>query len=561
MKKISTTLLIAATIITGNIYTSSAQDWHIKGNSGTNADSNFVGTIDSKGLTFRTFNVERMRLTTGGNLNLGSLTPGSAPRLAVVGTSVASLTSPGYVMLGINSSSNMVLDYNVIQARYNGAGSGLYLNYYGGSTWLGSHSGSAIPAVYANADGRVGIGSSNTTSGYALTVNSGSLSGLNVTDPADGYILQSTKSGVGYGIYVSKTSTSSSTATIYSSTSGTGQGLYGYSSSGIGLYGANGSGTANGVYGYSPGGSGSNGTYGYCGGIGTGVTGYCIDGSGVSGYSANYIGVYGKTGNSSLYAGYFDGDVYTTGSYLPSDQKLKQNIKDVSGAITIINQLQPKQYQYRQDGNYKMMNLPKGNRFGLIAEDVEKVLPNLVKASKYEIRTSQNEAIDPKNAATESQNSTATQKKSETIDFKAVNYTELIPIIIKGMQEQQQVIDKQQQVNEQLQQEISELKQMVQTLTGKNISNSTVVAASLSQNTPNPFNADTRIQCTVPSTAKAAQLIISTQDGKQLQLYTINSKGNSVLIIHGSTLPAGQYLYSLVIDGKIADTKTMILSR
>jgi hypothetical protein len=52
--------------------------------------------------------------------------------------------------------------------------------------------------------------------------------------------------------------------------------------------------------------------------------------------------------------------------------------------MNIINQLRPKHYQYRQDGNYKLMNLPKGERYGLIAEDVEKVLPGLVKESKYQ---------------------------------------------------------------------------------------------------------------------------------------------------------------------------------
>ncbi len=40
--------------------------------------------------------------------------------------------------------------------------------------------------------------------------------------------------------------------------------------------------------------------------------------------------------------------------------------------------------------------------------------------------------------------------KSETIDFKAVNYTEFIPIMIKGMQEMQAKIDAQQRKIEEL---------------------------------------------------------------------------------------------------------------
>lgn len=42
--------------------------------------------------------------------------------------------------------------------------------------------------------------------------------------------------------------------------------------------------------------------------------------------SSNY-GIYASAyGGAYNYAGYFDGDVYTTGSYLPSDESLKNNI-------------------------------------------------------------------------------------------------------------------------------------------------------------------------------------------------------------------------------------------
>ena len=86
------------------------------------------------------------------------------------------------------------------------------------------------------------------------------------------------------------------------------------------------------------------------------------------------------------------------------------------------------------------MNLPEGQHYGLIAEDVEKVLPALVKQSKFETATDES-----------SKNGTTTA----AVDFKALNYTELIPIMIKGMQEQQAMIEKQQQ-------QINELKQMLQ---------------------------------------------------------------------------------------------------
>ena len=86
---------------------------------------------------------------------------------------------------------------------------------------------------------------------------------------------------------------------------------------------------------------------------------------------------------SQWYSGYFAGDVFTNGTYVSSDERAKQNIADLTGAMKIINQLHPKRYQYRQDGEYGQMNLPRGDHHGLIAQEVEQVLPGLVKETVF----------------------------------------------------------------------------------------------------------------------------------------------------------------------------------
>jgi hypothetical protein len=163
---------------------------------------------------------------------------------------------------------------------------------------IGSHGGNGVPAIYTNTDGRVGIGSSNTAAGFALTVNADSgISGINVTNPVGNYILYSSKSGAGYGVLVEKTSTTSSSATIYTANAGSGQGVYGYSANGTGLYGYT---AASAGPGSDP--FGVSGVYGYNADYGYGVGGYCQNGTGIFGYSATY------------YAGYFSGDVFSTGN-------------------------------------------------------------------------------------------------------------------------------------------------------------------------------------------------------------------------------------------------------
>ena len=500
-------------IATGNVQTLCAQSWSLTGNSGTVLNTNFVGTKDNKTLAFRTNNLERMRIGASGNIGIGTKNP--LAKLQVSGGSPVSLSSPGYVTVGNTTDYNMGLDLNAIQARYNGVANSLLLNYYGGAVWMGSHNGNGtLPAFYANTDGRVAIGSSALASA-ALTVNTNSaLDGINVTDPGNNYILYSTKSGDGNGIYVSKTKSSSNfDATIYSSNSGNnGAGVMAISTNG------------------------------------NGVDAYSTTAFGMAASSIYYHAFYATTDNyQSCYAGYFNGYVFASDGYLTgSDKNLKQNIRDFTSAMEIIDQLHPKQYDYRHDGNYKLMNLPQGEHYGLIAQDVETILPNLVKDSKFETR------YGKANPGKED------IKNSETINFKALNYTELIPIMIKGMQELQAVNDKQEQ-------RIEALEKIIENLPGtSNTSSSTLSSEStdayLKQNMPNPFSQNTIIYCNVPSSVKQAQLMIYSEEGRQIKSFILNNGINDVTINAGSFSP-GQYVYSLFIDGKNVDSKKMIITK
>ncbi|MEJ7676440.1 MAG: tail fiber domain-containing protein [Segetibacter sp.] len=47
--------------------------------------------------------------------------------------------------------------------------------------------------------------------------------------------------------------------------------------------------------------------------------------------------------------------------------------------MSIIKQLKPRNYEFINDQKYASLNLPKGNHYGLIAQDLEEVLPALVK--------------------------------------------------------------------------------------------------------------------------------------------------------------------------------------
>jgi hypothetical protein len=94
---------------------------------------------------------------------------------------------------------------------------------------------------------------------------------------------------------------------------------------------------------------------------------------------------------------------------------------------------------------------------------------------------------------------------------------------------------------------------------GENISNSN--KARLHDSNPNPFSTTTMIALTIPENTGTADIMIYNLEGKQLKRIPVTTRGESKVSVSANELAAGMYLYSLIVDGKIIDTKRMILTR
>ena len=118
-----------------------------------------------------------------------------------------------------------------------------------------------------------------------------------------------------------------------------------------------------------------------------------------------------------------DGDIAKTGSLVGvSDLRLKDNISSISNARSIINSLDGKAYIFK-GSEFQDLNLPSGTQYGFIAQDVERVIADLV--TDNVART--------------------TNDNGEEISLKGVNYEQLIPILVNALKEQDQLIKKQNQ--------------------------------------------------------------------------------------------------------------------
>lgn len=113
-----------------------------------------------------------------------------------------------------------------------------------------------------------------------------------------------------------------------------------------------------------------------------------------------------------------DGDITHSGNLTQiSDRSFKDNIEELENALDLVLKLTPTSYTFRQQ-EFQDFKLPVGKHFGLIAQEVEEILPELVQNN--------NKVMDDENSV---------------MDYKTLNYTELIPILIKAVQEQQQQIE------------------------------------------------------------------------------------------------------------------------
>ncbi len=210
---------------------------------------------------------------------------------------------------------------------------------------------------------------------------------------------------------------------------GTDAAICGYARGSQDIYGLRGGTFSNdddaaGVHGFAGGNNGA--TYGISGVTystdddAAGVYGYANRDAGgrtygVYGVSAspNGVGIYGRGHD---WAGYFQGNVYTTGTYQSSDARLKTKIMDLQDEVTNIKSIRGVSYYWNKE-KYPDRGFNDNKQFGVIAQEVEKVYPELV---------------------------------SEDEGYKIVNYVGFIPVLIEVVKEQQEFIEEQTKEIEQL---------------------------------------------------------------------------------------------------------------
>jgi hypothetical protein len=251
-----------------------------------------------------------------------------------------------------------------------------------------------------------------------------------------------------------------------------------------------------------------------------------------------------------------------------SDIRLKTNIKESQYGLKTILNIQVKDYNYKDDLT-RMQT-------GFIAQQLFEQFPQSVAVG----------GEDPKS------------------DPWMVDYSRLSPVIVKAVQELnakvenatatntdslEAVVAAQQALNEAQQAELAAQQAQIEALermmreilanqqkfdtdlqsccfehgaaTGTSNGNQQAATDSprLEQNIPNPFRENTTIKYYLPSDSRTATITISDLNGVQLKQFDLQGKGFGQVLISGGSFAAGTYVYTLTVNGKVVDSKRMVL--
>lgn len=275
-----------------------------------------------------------------------------------------------------------------------------------------------------------------------------------------------------------------------------------------------------------------------------------------NGQANNVVAYYAPAVNSNFI---FNTNLRVNGVNITSDARLKENIQTLQNPLSIVSQLNGVSYNYKlseinkyreQDASkfteaQNMQNSANSEfssnaaltgkenddklyqnavdrkeaedasrkRIGFLAQDIEKVLPELVQTDENGV--------------------------------KSIDYIGFIPLIVESLKEMQQTIQAQQNEIDLLQSLLpEESKSLLRSTSTDNI----VIEGAKLYN-----RAGTSVSYTLPSTFANAYLQVFDIAGRMLKKITLTT-ANDTVEINPSEIGLGTFIYVLYVDGQKADT-------
>jgi hypothetical protein len=214
-----------------------------------------------------------------------------------------------------------------------------------------------------------------------------------------------------------------------------------------------------------------------------------------------------------------------------SDKKLKKDVIDFKDGLSVLEKIKPVSFRYNGKAG-----LPTDEQYiGVLAQDMQKIAPYTVGQFTYQ---------------------DSTGKTEQYLDYDPNAITYVIINAVKEVDEKYalQLQEKDAQIAT-LEARLAKLEQLV-----LKQSPESPAIARLFQNEPNPYTKTTIIKYVVPHTATSAQLKVFSVTGQQVLSQELLTKGQGEVELSTQSLPAGTYIYHLIVDGQSVSNKKMVLT-
>ncbi len=253
------------------------------------------------------------------------------------------------------------------------------------------------------------------------------------------------------------------------------------------------------------------------------------------------------------------GDVNVTvvesaaGSWTTSDGRFKTNVKETVVGLPFIKLLRPVMYNFDADKFDDFLS----QHFPDSIKAKRKAALKARKSTSNQVVQTGFIAQEVEEAATKSGYSfNGVHVPVSKDDNYSISYEKMVVPLVKAVQELAEQ-------NEEMKKEIALLKTMVNKESNTATQTVQVTSAGILQNAPNPFKSSTNISYNLPENVLSAEIIISDVQGKSLKRIVLPSTATTkgIIAINGNAMAAGTYQYALYINGRVADSKQMIIAK
>lgn len=244
---------------------------------------------------------------------------------------------------------------------------------------------------------------------------------------------------------------------------------------------------------------------------------------------------------------------YAAWTTLPSDGRVKKNIKANVPGLAFINKLQPLTYNLDIDAIDKIVQRP-----AIRTLDGKSMHPSqeelAARKLKEQITYTGFIAQDVQKAARDvGYDFSGVDPAKNDKDLYGIRYAEFVVPLVKAVQELSVE-------NDELKSRLTKLEEAI-SLKSNPAAPSTLTTARLEQNAPNPSRLSTRINYYIPQNVATAVIKVTDANGQTIKTVSLTSRGHGYLNLQTTELSAGTYAYTLILDGKLIDTKKMLLAK